>query len=106
MSQQQQPRNTETKASMNITEKHVQTVLIAVIIGLLSWVGNSVTATNNEVIRLQEQIRTLNGEMTDLKSSAKDGNAAWSSMVANTNSAIHNLENRVTVLEQLQKRSR
>jgi len=91
---------------MNITEKHVQTVLIAVIIGLLSWVGNSVTATNNEVIRLQEQIRTLNSEMSDLKSSSKDGNVAWSQMNASTSEAVHNLENRVTILEQLQKRSK
>lgn len=41
-------------------ERHFQTVLLAVIVGLIGWAGLSIQSQGADIVRLQEQVTSLN----------------------------------------------
>ncbi len=47
-------------------ERHLQTGIQVVIIGILIWFGNKTIATSDSVIRLEEQMIALRGDVIEL----------------------------------------
>lgn len=51
-------------------ERHAQTVILAIIVGLMSWVGVSITQTRETMVRLEERVGALSTLVDELRRSA------------------------------------
>lgn len=59
--------DTESKRS-SVFERHLQTILVAIITALLLWVGYTVSNSSVEIVRLQEQVSGLNDRLDSVSS--------------------------------------
>lgn len=48
-------------------ERHIQTVLAAILIGLVGWVGLTVTGNREQISRVEERLTFMNDTIKDLK---------------------------------------
>jgi len=44
-------------------ERHIQTILAVVVTSILLWVGSTVSASREEIVRLQEQVSALQARL-------------------------------------------
>jgi len=57
MSEQKEQRQGST------IERHIQTMLAVVVTSILLWVGDTVSASREEIVRLQEQVSALQSRL-------------------------------------------
>lgn len=62
---------TEDYQGMDI-EKHIPTIIGALLIGLIAWVGLSVTNSRESIAELKVETRAMKTIMSDLKEELKD----------------------------------
>lgn len=86
-------------------ERHLQTVLVAVVCGLLAWMGNKVTSTSETVAALRAenrvQITALENEIKRLEAGVARAYTAADSLreLSYRDEAINALEERIRYLE-------
>ncbi len=54
-------------------ERHAQTLLASILVGLVGWVGLTVTQGREETIRLQERVEYLAEQLGELRSKLEQG---------------------------------
>lgn len=54
-------------------EKHLQTVLAAIVLGLVTWTGYSITSMQAGVIRTEERLLALTQTINELKTQSREG---------------------------------
>lgn len=79
----------------NIYERHFQTVIQIIIIGILLWFGNKTIATSDAVIRLEEQVLAIRASINTATTNRFDVDA----MKQIIDYKIDSLNRRVSVLE-------
>lgn len=47
-------------------ERHIQTAILTIVVGMLMWVGNAVVETRDATTRLGEQVLQVRREMTEM----------------------------------------
>lgn len=53
----------EPKANGSVIERHAQTIIVAVLLGLLLWSGSTLLDIRTDVTTLKVQVGTLQGEI-------------------------------------------
>ncbi len=52
----------ETKP-VSAIERHIQTMLAVIVSSILLWVGNTVSGSREEIVRLQEQVSSMQSRL-------------------------------------------
>lgn len=93
------------KENKSIFERHLQTGISTLLVGLILWVGTSVTNSREAVARLEEKFIAVESQLSDLKSQVKLGvqdryfRAEAVKDFTNINSRVDKIERRVHDLE-------
>jgi len=67
MNNQQKRRKEDTGMSMGVTERHIQTGAVAIIIGLIIWVGTSVSGNSTTLATLAERSSHQSEQIKEIK---------------------------------------
>lgn len=62
----------EARESRSVLERHVQTIIGAVVVGLLGWVGITLQDMTASVARLEEKVAGLERQLMHLQSQTAD----------------------------------
>lgn len=109
-------KNTESEQTLSLWERHAQTILTALVAGLISWVGITVSAQERNMAVMAVQINELTKDMDELKSFTRQPRftkedfsalmqpyeqriARNESLLLKRESWMENTERRITILE-------
>ena len=96
---------TNSKQPTNTLERHAQTIAIAIIIGLITWVGISVTGNTGALATLTERSEHQSRETSEIKATLKEQgkNQYTIADALRDNQYVHirmdKLDTRITTLE-------
>lgn len=92
--------NTNAPISSTL-QKSVNTVLQAVIIGLLGWVGTSINANNEKIVSIQKDVESIQRNQSEQYNQIQKmvSKEVFEKDLANINRQFENLNTRVTNLE-------
>ena len=85
-------------------ERHIQTILAAVLVALVLWVGKTVSENSREIARMQEQTKALAEKVLELRSELV-GRTSAVSQAPFLEHRVERLERRVQRLEGGRQRS-
>ncbi len=89
-------------------ERHAQTIIGAILVGLIAWVGMSVTSSKEDIAKLQTNQENIKSALVDIKSDLKiavrDRFTATQAreMRSGCQDRMNKLENRLDNLERLE----
>lgn len=87
--------------SRSVLERHFQSALQTVLVGLCGWMAYTVHVNSGELIRVNERIVALQGQIADLKAATGDRYTAAEAVrdFSYRDKRIDGLDARVTTLE-------
>lgn len=65
--------NVSDQEGKSALERHAQTIIGAILIGLVTWTGNSVTQSRESIARMDERFISISADIADLKKRVGDG---------------------------------
>lgn len=101
--------NPEDRRTSSAFERHLQTGLVVLVVGVMSWVGVSVNETSRSMATMQERVSWMSDSIKDLKTQlAETSNGRYTINDAERDKALYDrrlvqVERRIEVIERSQK---